>query len=120
MFKPMAFGFVLGGVVSVVGSIAGGWLVTQSEHRQQVQSAVVDIQASLCVSRALANYQSGTSDVDLTGLGGSAREARLELARKHAVALPGEESADSSVVNACAHGIDDRLAERDQDAPQET
>jgi hypothetical protein len=120
MFKPMAFGFVLGGVVSVVGAIADGWLVTQSEHQQQLQSAVVDTQASLCVSQALANYQSGTSDVDLAGLSGSAREARLELAREHAVALPDEESVDSSVINACAHGIDDRITERDQDAPQET
>lgn len=120
MFKPMAFGFILGGIVSVVGAMAGGWLVTQSEHQQQVRSAVVDTQASLCVSRAMAAYESGNSDVDLTGLGGSAREARLELAREHAVALPGEERVDSSVVNACAHGIDDRIAERDRDAPQET
>lgn len=120
MFKPMAFGFVLGGIVSVVGAIAGGWLVTKAEHRQQVQSAVVDTQASLCVTQALANYESGNSEVDLAGLGGSAREARLELAREHAVALPGEGSVDSSVVNACAHGIDERVAESGQDAPQET
>lgn len=120
MFKSMAFGFVLGGVVSVVASLATGWLVTGTEHRQQVQRAVVNTQASLCVAQALANYEAGSGNVDLTGLGGSAREARLELARQHAMALPGEENVDSGVINACAHGIDERIAERDDGSPQET
>ena len=76
------------------------WIVTSGSNSHQVRTAWVDGQATICTALAQA-HRKATGDVsDLSGY--QARDARDGLAKAYAIALPGQETADPSVISSCS------------------
>jgi len=66
-------------------------------------------QALPCFPKQFAEIACITAEADVTDLNGyQARKARNELATTFAVALPGQETADPSVIKACSGLLDKR------------
>ena len=100
MTKPFAWGLVTGAVALAIVAFSAGWVVTGSSKDRQVQAAWVDGQATICSSLAQAHRKANGDSVDLSDY--KARDARDALAKTFAVVLPGQETADSSVISACS------------------
>lgn len=100
MLKPFSWGFASGCVVLTIVSFSAGWVVTSGSRDHQVQTALISGQASICARLAQDHRQATGDATDL--LGYQARDARDTLAKTFAVALPGQETADSSVISACS------------------
>ncbi len=71
-----------------------------------MRTAWVDGQATIGASLARAHREATGDVTDLYGY--QARKAREELATTFAVALPGQETADPSVIKACSGLLDKR------------
>jgi len=99
---PFVSGLVAGALFAVVLGFTNDWVVTTTARDIEVQDASINAQAAVCASLAEAHLKSTKSTVSLDGYQDAARKARADLARDFAVALPGEKTADSIVVNACA------------------
>ena len=100
MLKPFSWGFASGCVALTIVSFSAGWVVTSGARDHQVQTALISGQASICARLAQDHRQATGDATDL--LGYQARDARDTLAKTFAVALPGQESADASVISACS------------------
>ncbi len=98
--KPFIWGVVLGSAALAIVGFSAGWVVTGGANDRLVRTAWVDGQASACVTLAQAHRASIGDVADLSNY--AAREARETLAKAYTVILPGEETADSGVINACA------------------
>ena len=100
MLKPFSWGIVSGCVATAIVAFSAGWVVTSSARDHQVQTALIGGQASIC-AKLVQDHRQATGDAtDL--LGYQAREARDKLAKTYAIALPGQETADASVISACS------------------
>ncbi len=106
MIKPFSLGIIIGGVAVTIAAFSAGWVVTSTSMNQKVQAAWVDGQATICASLVRAHREATGDVTDLYGY--SARNARNELATTFAVALPGQEAADPSVIKACSSLLDKR------------
>ena len=100
---PFVTGLIAGAFIIGVLGFANDWVVTAEAKNTQVKDAWIQAQASVCTSLAEAHLKATKSTVRLDGYQSAARDARDELARTFAVALPGEKAADSIVINACAN-----------------
>lgn len=100
---PFVTGIIAGAIVVTVLGFANGWVVTAESKNVQVKDAWIRAQAAVCASRAEAHLKATENTVSLGGYKAAARKVRDDLARSFAVALPGENAADSIVINACAH-----------------
>ena len=99
---PFVTGLIAGAFIISVLGFANDWVVTAGAKNTQVKDTWINAQAAVCVSLAEAHLKATKSTVSLDGYQSAAREARDDLARAFAVALPGEKTADSTVINACA------------------
>lgn len=99
---PFIGGLVAGAFLISVLGLANEWVVTTDSKNTQVSDAWINAQASICVSLAEAHLKTTKSIVSLDGYQAAAREARDDLARQFAVALPGEKAVNSIVVTTCA------------------
>ena len=100
MIKPFSWGFVAGGIALTIVAFSAGWVVTSGANNHQVRAAWVDGQATICSSLAQAHRKT-TGDVsDISGY--QARDARDGLAKAYAIVLPGQETADPSVISSCS------------------
>jgi predicted secreted protein len=106
MIKPFSWGIVIGGVAVTIAAFSTGWVVTSNSRDQQVRTAWVDGQATICASLVQAHREAIGDVTDLKGY--QARKARNELATTFAIALPGQEMADPSVIKACSGLLDKR------------
>jgi hypothetical protein len=106
MIKPFSWGIVIGGVAVTIAAFSAGWVVTSNSRDQQVRTAWVNGQATICASLVRAHREATGDVTDLYGY--QARKARDELATTFAVAQPGQETADPSVVRACSSLLDKR------------
>ncbi len=100
---PFVIGLVAGAFLISVLGFANKWVVTAESKNMEVKDASIAAQAAICASLAEAHLKATKNTVSLEGYQSDARKARSDLARAFAVALPGEKTADSTVVNACAH-----------------
>lgn len=100
---PFVVGIVAGGFVISLLAFANGWIVTTEAKDVAVKDAWINAQAAVCASLAEAHVKATKDNTSLVGYQSDARKARDDLAREFAVALPGDKTADSIVVNACAH-----------------
>ena len=100
MIKPFAWGVVLGGVALTIVAFSASWVVTGNSNVRQVRAAWVDGQATICSSLVQAHREATGDVTDLSGY--QARDARDGLAKTYAIVLPGQETADSSVISSCA------------------
>ena len=96
---------------AVAGMIAGpflalymGWMVTSGNVTGQVDAALVNAQASICVARARGAVEKDTSTLDWS--------ARRALAEKWAV-MPGQKAgtAEHAVTSACADKLSEPVKE---------
>jgi hypothetical protein len=99
---PFAIGLIAGAFVITILGFANSWVVTADSKDTQVKDAWINAQAAVCASLAEAHLKSIKNTVSLDGYQAAARQARDDLARRFAVALPGDATADSIVVTACA------------------
>ncbi len=93
-WKPRITYLVIGLVFGPFISGWLGWQVTAGTMDNAVQDAVVSYRAERCVKKAQAD-PTATADVLKNWT------SRRELAEKSAL-LPGEEKADTDVINACS------------------
>jgi len=100
---PFVTGLIAGAFIISVLGFAREWVVTAEAHNSTVRDTWVNAQAAVCASLVEAHLTATKSTVILNGYQTAAREARNDLARTFAVALPGEKTAESIVVTACAH-----------------
>jgi hypothetical protein len=100
MIKPFAWGVVLGAVALAIVGFSTGWLVTNGTNSREVRAAWIDGQATICSSLAQAHRRATGDVADLSEY--KSREARDTLAKAFAVALPGQETADTGVISACS------------------
>ena len=89
--KPQVIALAIGLVAGPLISNYLGWQVTSGNARTQVRAGIVEQQATYCEVRARTAVEA-PGKLDWS--------ARLELARKWSV-MPGTDSADSDVANAC-------------------
>jgi hypothetical protein len=73
-----------------------------------VRTAWIEGQAGICTSLVQAHRQATGDVTDLYGYLAKASEARDKLADTFAVALPGQGTADSSVIRACSNMLNKR------------
>ena len=99
---PFVIGLIAGAVAVTVLSFANGWIVTADARNTQVKDASIGAQAAVCAALVDAHLKATHNTVSLEGYQSDARKARDDLAREFAVALPGDKTADSIVVTACA------------------
>ena len=97
---PFVLGIVGGAAAIAIVASATGWVVTSGSRDDQVRTAWIDGQATICDSLAKAHRHASNDVTDLSGYQG--RDARNELAETFAVILVGSESADPDVVKACS------------------
>ncbi len=95
-------------IALVIGLVAGpiitniiGWQVTSGALEEQVRATVVEQQALFCEERARTD-PAYTDAAAFKALGTSARREFVTL---HAL-MPGQDSADRAVVNACVNKLD--------------
>jgi hypothetical protein len=100
MIKPFSWGLVMGVVALTIVAFSAGWVVTSNSNSRQVRAAWVDGQATICTSLVQAHRTANGDVADLSTY--QARETRDALAKTFAVVLPGQETADSSVIRACS------------------
>jgi hypothetical protein len=100
---PFVVGVVAGAFVISLLGFANGWIVTADAKDIEVKNASINAQAAVCASLAEAHIKATKDTTSLYGYQSDARKARDDLAREFAVALPGDKTADSIVVTACAH-----------------
>ena len=93
--KPKIVYLVIGLVAGPILSGIFGLQVLSSTARNQVQSGLVDLQATYCATNARTET-ADTTKLDYT--------ARNDLAKKFAI-MPGATTADFSVVSACAQKL---------------
>ncbi len=101
--QSFVIGSAVGAFLITVVGFANEWVITADAHNAEVKDAWINAQAAVCASLAEAHLKTTKNTVSLEGYQGPARKARDDLAREFAVALPGEKTADSIVINACAH-----------------
>jgi len=99
---PFVTGMIGGALAIVVLGFANDWVVTAKAKDIEVRDTWINAQAAVCASLAQAHLKATKNTVSLDGYQTAARKARDDLARTFAVALPGEETANSIVVSACA------------------
>lgn len=99
---PFVSGLIAGALIAIVLGFANDWVVTANARDIEVKDASINAQAAVCASLAEAHLKATNSTVSLDGYQAAARDARDDLARTFAVALPGEKKANSIVINACA------------------
>jgi hypothetical protein len=99
---PVLCGVAIGAVAISIVSLANGWVIPSSKVDAQIEEMNVSVQASICAARAEVFLKGGNNAVDLEGYQAEAREKRQELANSYASPLQGSETADSSVIDACA------------------
>jgi len=102
---PFVTGLVAGAFIISVLGFANDWVVTAELNETQVKDASISAQAAVCVSLAEAHLKATKSTVNLDGYQTAANKARGDLANTFAVALPGEKTAESIVITACAQGL---------------
>ncbi|NQV82920.1 MAG: hypothetical protein HQ494_03780 [Rhodospirillales bacterium] len=102
---PFVIGLIAGAFIISVLGFANDWVVTAGLNETQVKDASINAQAAVCVSLAEAHLKVTKNTVSLEGYQGTANKARDDLARTFAVALPGEKTAKSIVITACARGL---------------
>ncbi len=95
-------------IALVIGLVAGpiltnlvGWQVSSGALDEQVRAAVVEQQVLFCEERARTD-PAYTDAAAFKALGTSARREFVTL---HAL-MPGQDSADRAVVNACVNKLD--------------
>jgi hypothetical protein len=93
--KPKIVYLVIGLVAGPILSGMFGLQVLSSTARNQVQTGLVDLQATYCATNARTET-ADTTKLDYT--------ARNDLAKKFAI-MPGATTADFSVVSACAQKL---------------
>ena len=98
--KPFVLGIVGGAAAVAIVASATGWVVTSGSRDDQVRTAWIDGQATICNSLAKAHRHASNDASDLSGY--QARDARNELAENFTVILVGSETADPDVVKACS------------------
>jgi hypothetical protein len=102
--KPFLWGVVLGGIGLTIVAFSADWVVMSSSRDDQVRTAWIDAQATICASLVQAHR---TATADATSLQGyAARDARDALAKTFAIALPDQEGADPDVLRACSILLD--------------
>lgn len=89
--KPQLIALAIGLVAGPLISNYLGWQVTSGNARTQVRAGIVEQQATYCDVRARTAVEA-PGKLDWS--------ARVELARKWSI-MPGAESAESDVTNAC-------------------
>ena len=99
---PFVIGLIAGAFIISVLGFANDWVVTAGINETQVKDASINAQAAVCVSLAEAHLKTTKSTVNLEGYQTAANKARDDLTRTFAVALPGEKTAKSIVITACA------------------
>lgn len=99
---PFVIGVIAGALFVVVLGFSNDWVVTAKARDIEVKDASINAQAAVCASLAQAHIRATKDTVNLDGYQDAARKARDDLAREFAVALPGDKTADSIVVSACA------------------
>jgi len=99
--KPFSFGAASGAILLSIVALNSGWAVTATSMNRSMDEAAIELQASICASRAEAHLKSSNSTVDLEGYRTEASEARRKLAESYAIALQGEEKPAQEVVSAC-------------------
>lgn len=102
---PFVTGLIAGASIIVVLGFSNGWVVTAEANSSQVKDAWVGAQAAVCVSLAEAHLKATKSTVSLDGYQTDANKARDDLANTFAVVLPGEKTAESIVITACARKL---------------
>jgi hypothetical protein len=98
--KPFVLGIVSGAAAIAIVASATGWVVTSGSRDDQVQTAWIDGQATICDSLAKAHRHASNDVTDLSGYQG--RDARNALAETFTVILAGSETADPNVIKACS------------------
>ena len=95
-------------IALVIGLVAGpiitniiGWQVTSGALEEQVRAAVVEQQVLFCEERA----RTDPGYTDAATFKALEFNARREFVTPHAL-MPGQDSADRAVVNACMNKID--------------
>lgn len=106
--KPFSWGAVTGIAAVAVVAFGMGWVTTGSSRDGQVRAAWVDAQAEICSSLVAAHRTAADDQSDLYGY--QARERREELAQTFAVALPGQDTVDRTVIRACADMLNRRVS----------
>jgi len=107
---PFVVGLVIGAFVISLLGFANGWIVTADASKTEVRNTWIKAQASICASLAQAHLKATKNTVSLEGYQSGARKARDDLAREFAVALPGDKSAESIVITACAQMLNEPAA----------
>ena len=102
---PFVIGLFAGALIISVLGFANDWVVTAGLNETQVKDASINAQAAVCVSLVEAHLKATKSTVNLDGFQTAANKARGDLANAFAVALPGEKTAESIVITACARGL---------------
>jgi hypothetical protein len=91
---PFVIGLIAGAFIISVLGFANDWVVTAGINETQVKDASINAQAAVCVSLAEAHLKTTKSTVNLEGYQTAANKARDDL--------PGEKTAKSIVITACA------------------
>ncbi|MEQ8319998.1 MAG: hypothetical protein RH946_07030 [Rhodospirillales bacterium] len=99
---PVLAGAAIGAVAISIIALSSGWVIASSKAEAAQQEMTIDLQASICAARASEHLKSTGSTADLEGYQAAAREKREELARSYTTPLMGEDTANGSVINACA------------------
>ena len=99
---PFVIGLIAGAFTISILGFANDWVVSAESKKADVKDAWINAQAAVCASLAGAHLKATKNTVSLDGYQAAARKARDDLAREFAVALPGDKTADSIVVTACA------------------
>jgi hypothetical protein len=99
---PFVIGLLAGALSISVVAFANDWIVSADSNKAQVKDAWINAQAAVCASLAKAHLDTTKNTVSLDGYQAAARKARDDLAREFAVALPGDKTAESIVITACA------------------
>lgn len=100
-FKSFSAGAIAGAAVLSVVALNAGWVVTAGNMNRSMNEAAIELQASICASRAEAHLKTTNDMTDLEGYQTKASEARRKLAETYAVALQGEDKPAQEVVTAC-------------------
>ncbi|HEX9569575.1 MAG TPA: hypothetical protein VIG92_01845 [Rhodospirillales bacterium] len=99
---PFVIGLIAGAITISILGFSNDWVVSAESKKADVKDAWINAQAAICASLVGAHLKVTKNTVSLDGYQTTARKARDDLAREFAVALPGDKTADSIVVTACA------------------
>lgn len=101
--KPFVTGLIAGAFIISALGFANNWVVTADANNSQVRDARINAQAAICVSLVETHLKTTKNTISLDGYQTAANKARDDLANTFAVALPGDKTADSMVITACAN-----------------